>query len=58
MKPKKQLSVKYSFVDYEQVERQNKLDDIFDFIFDELDILDTERIDKKDEYGQPVVIKR
>ncbi|HUD18940.1 MAG TPA: hypothetical protein VMR81_00655 [Patescibacteria group bacterium] len=58
MKPKKQLRIKYSFVDYEQAERQKRLDDAYDVIFDELDAEDLERLDKKDEYGHPATIQR
>ena len=58
MKPKKQLRIKYSFVDYEQSERQKRLDDAYDVIFDELDAEDLERLDKKDEYGHPATIQR
>lgn len=44
-------------MDYEQGDRQKKLDDIFDFLFDELDILDTEHMDNTKKYEYPVVIK-
>lgn len=49
----KKLQVKYSFVDYEQSERQKRLDDAYDVIFDELDAEDLERINNKNEYEQP-----
>ena len=58
MKPKKQLRIKYSFVDYEQAERQKRLDDAYDVIFDELDAEDLERLDKKNEYEHLANIKR
>ena len=40
MKPKKQLQVKYLFVNCEQSDRQKRLDDAFDVIFDEIEIED------------------
>lgn len=58
MKRKKELMFKYSVVNSEQTERQIKLDDAFDVVFDELDILDTEHIDNKDEYEHATIIKR
>ncbi len=58
MRAKKKLSIKYSFVDYKQLERQKKLDDAYDVIFDELDAEDLERLDKKDEYDHPATIQR
>jgi hypothetical protein len=58
MKSKKQLSVKYSYVDCEQSERQKRLEDAYDVIFDEIDIEDLECINNKNEYEQPAIIKR
>ena len=58
MKSKRKLIVKYSFVDCEQSERQKRLDDAYDVIFDELDAEDLERLDKKDEYEHPTTIQR
>lgn len=58
MKSKKTIQIKYSFVDYEQTERQKRLDDAFDAVFDEIEIEDAERINNKNEYEHPAVIKR
>ncbi len=58
LKVRKLLSVKYAFVDYEQLDRQKRLDDAFDVIFDEIEIDDTERINNKYEYEQRAFIKR
>jgi len=38
MKSEKQLSVKYSFLECEQEERQKRLDDAFDVVFDEFNL--------------------
>lgn len=51
MKPKKQLQVKYFFVDYEQSGRQKRIADAFDVIFDEIEE-DMERTNDKNEYEQ------
>lgn len=58
IKPKKELQIKYLFVDCEQLDRQKRLDDAFDLIFDEVENDDIERINKKDEYEHAVIIKR
>ena len=47
MKTRKQLQVKYIFVDYEQKDWQKRLDDAFDILFDEIEI-DNERVEKTD----------
>ena len=50
MKIKKPLSVEYSFVNYEQLARQKRLDDAFDEMFDEIEYEDSERINNHNEY--------
>lgn len=42
MKPKKQLHVEYMFVDYEQLERQKRVNDAYDVIFEDMDFEDPE----------------
>lgn len=44
--------------DYDQSERQKRLDDAFDVIFDEIEVENIERINSKNEYEHPVIIKR
>ena len=44
MKSKKKYQIKYTFVDYEQAERQKRLDDAFNVIFEELELENIERI--------------
>ena len=58
MKAKKQLQVKYSYVDCEQSERQRRLDDAFDVIFDQIEMDAVEDFSNKNEYEQPAIIKR
>ena len=42
----------------EQSERQKRLDDAYDVIFDEIEIEDMERINNKNEYEHAAIIKR
>ena len=58
MKHNKKFQVKYSFVDYEHAERQKRLDDAYDVIFDEIDAEDLERTNNKNQYGHLAIIKR
>lgn len=55
---KKPLRVEYRFVDHEQLDRQKRLDDAFDVIFDEIELDDTERINNKNKYEHPITINR
>ncbi len=57
MKPKKKLQVRYSFADHEQKERQKRIDDAFESIFEELELKEIERINDKNEYEHPVIVK-
>lgn len=50
MKPKRQLQIKYTFIDNEQMQHQEKLDNAYDAIFDDIEIADIERINNKVEY--------
>jgi hypothetical protein len=56
MKPKKKLQITYSTVDYEQKEHQKKLDDAFESIFEDIEMVDLERINNRYEFEHPVVI--
>lgn len=58
MKHKNKLLVEYMLSDYDQSERQKRLDDAFDVIFDEIEVENIERINSKNEYEHPVIIKR
>jgi uncharacterized membrane protein len=57
MNPNKKYQVKYVFVDFEEKERQKRLDDAFDYLFDELKVFETEHKNNKDEYEQQNVIR-
>ena len=57
MKVKKTLTTRYTFTDFEQQERQKRLDDAFDVFLEEID-REEERINNEDEYEQAVTIKR
>jgi hypothetical protein len=51
----KKYQVKYSYIDYEQPERQKRLYDVFDIIFDEIENDDLEGIDNKKQYEQKTI---
>lgn len=55
---KKPLRVEYRFVDHEQLDRQKRLDDAFDVIFDEIVAEYLERINNKNKYDHPNTINR
>lgn len=57
MNSKKKLNIKYTFVDYEQMERQKRLDDAFDMLFDEIEADDLEHTNSKDKYDHPTINK-
>lgn len=58
MRRNKKLLVKYRIVECTEMDRQKRLDDAFNVIFEEIESDDIERTNSKGEYEHDIVIKR